>query len=349
MSKKKRSLQKIKHDAHLFTSCRDLNDLQTRLRFSKNNIVVLGMNPKYYSFEIKKTNGGTRKIEAPTSNLLALQRKLNYYLQSVYYLEQPVSSYGYIISPKAKKSTKNIVKNAEQHLHCQYMLNVDFEDFFHQVKTQDVLNIFSNNPFSFNQKTALQLARICTYNNRLPMGAPTSPVLSNLYTIDLDNQLEQWAFTNKIKYTRFVDDLTFSSHSTKITKIHFEQIKIICEQYHLKLNPYKTKFLNPNDEKIVTGLLLSKTVDIHPDFYKNLNNDLKRLHSIYETSIILNHLDNNKLLKKFKQEVFGQINFIKTVEGNSSTIYKDYLNKYQNALNIAPEVFSKRWINFSYH
>jgi len=345
----KRNIQQIKNDALLFSSCINLNDLQTKLSILKNEIILQGFQKQYYRFTVRKVNGGERTIESPSDSLKLLQRKLNYYLQAVYFLNQSSASYGYIISPKGKKSNKNIVKNAEQHLSCRYMLNVDFKNFFHQITQEDVAAIFTSPLFKFNKQTAQSLSKVCAFKKRLPMGAPTSPIISNLFTITLDQQLNNWAQTNSFTYTRFVDDLTFSSKTKEITPQHFSEIQHIAHANKLVFNTTKTKFLKVEHPKIVTGLLLQETVDIHPDFYKNLEEDLIRLKRIFESSVILKNLEQNTLLKTFKQEVFGQINFIRTVEGINSTIYQSYLNKYKQALTITEEVLSKRWIHFSYH
>jgi len=343
-----RTLDQIRMDAMMVADCKEIGDVQSKMKISGYDLQLYCLHPKYYSFSVLKSNGGTREIETPTAPLKELQRKLNYYLQAYYYQCQPASSYGYIISPKNRKNNKNIVRNAELHLGCSYMMQMDFEDFFHQISTSDVLDIFSTESLSFTKKAAYSLARVCTYNDHLPMGAPTSPVLSNLYTIELDKSLESWAGNNGITYSRFVDDLTFSSKDKEFTSQHCNEIQEICKKNNLVLNLKKTKISGPTDPKIVTGLMLNKTVDIHPEFYINLDKDLKRLKNIYEATLITGHIEDNPLLKKFKQEVQGQINFIGMVEGYGSAEFKDYRNRSHLALEADEELFSMRWTNFSY-
>jgi hypothetical protein len=259
-----------------------------------------------------------------------------------------MDSYGYIISVKAEKNRKNILENAKRHLGAKFMLNVDFEDFFHQFSTQRIYNMLSCLPFRFANRAALILAKLFTYKNRLPMGAPTSPVLSNLASIKLDKQLNQWATENNITYTRFVDDLSFSSKQKPIARVHLEHIKAICDENQLKLNPNKTKFFGESDEKKVTGLILDETVDIDKSFYNGLNQDLKRLKHLAEVNVIINKHREDEVFNKFKQEVKGQINFIGTIEGYDSTIFYQYHKKMQRALDPREEVLSARWTNFNY-
>ena len=345
---RKRNITQLKIDAQIFTSCHNLFDMQNKINISKNDFLMNVLSPKYYNFKVKKANGSYRKIEAPDNSLKQIQAKLNYFLQAVYYFNQTKASFGFIVTPRNKKSTKNIVKNAEKHLGCKNMLKVDFKDFFHQIKSNQVYDIYTGKLFSFDKKTSNYLTKISIYKNRLPMGSPISPVLSNLYSISLDNTLQDWANNHNVIYTRFVDDLTFSSKTNQFNKHHFDEINAICLQHQLKLNTHKTKFYTEKDTKSVTGLILSDTVDIDPNFYKALDKNLQRLKAITEASILMNKLQNNDLLKKTKQIVYGQINFIGTVEGYNSSIYKEYVHKYTVSKNVVIDKLSENWIHFSY-
>lgn len=185
-----RSIEEIRKDAWLFSGCKDIAEMQYRMQIDSNELLLYSLHPKYYRFTVRKPSGGEREIETPIAPLKEIQRRLNHYIQAWYYEHQPDSSYGYIISPKKKKNFKNIVKNAERHLGNDFMMQIDFEDFFHQIKTTDVYGIFNSGYFNFSEKASCTLAKVCTYNNRLPMGAPTSPALSNIYTIGLDREIE---------------------------------------------------------------------------------------------------------------------------------------------------------------
>jgi len=329
-----RSIEEINKDARLFSSCSSLSELQLRLNINTNELKLHSLHPKYYSFTICKPGGGFREIETPVSILKEIQRKLSYYLQAWYYEHQTTSSYGYIICPKKKKSLKNIVGNARLHLGNPYMMQMDFDDFFHHIRIRDVYGIFRSTAFNFSEETSCTLAKVCTYNGRLPMGAPTSPVLSNIYVIELDKKIEKWAAIKSVIFSRFVDDLTFSSKERPFTENDYNEILDITNYFHLQLNPKKVKLLGPFDSKTVTGLTLNETIDIPSEFYKSLDNDLIRLKSVFETTILTGCLDDNPLLKKIKQEIQGEINFIGMVEGFNSPQFKEYNNKYHRSIQV---------------
>lgn len=346
MKSRKITLSQIKNNALKIASCRTLKDVAELTNTSTKNIVLLAFSPQYYHFTVPKKNGKLRHIEAPEQELKRFQRKLNIFLQSVYYLHQSKNAYGYIINPKGKIYKKGVLNNAKQHLGCNYLMNVDFKDFFHQITIEDVKKIFKSNYFNFNTYTSFTLAKICCYKNRLPMGSPASPVLSNLYTISLDHLLHHWAIKKQGIYTRFVDDLAFSSKSNAFSSNDFYEIQKIAAQYHLNFNPKKTKFVGITATKTITGLILKETVDIDDLYYKELNKDIKRLKNIVEVYSITGQSLKNIAIVKFKQEIVGKINFIKTIEGATSQQFNEYLEKFQQALLPKTDLVI-RWQNFS--
>ena len=297
---------------------------------------------------MRKKSGRFREIEAPEDDLKLLQRQFNAYLQCIYYTLQSQAAYGYIIRIRDSKTYKNILENARQHMGCQYMLNADFKDFFHQITVSRISDILQHPPFQLDTEAANILARLFTKNGRLPMGAPTSPVLSNLATIALDKALTHWAANLQIIFTRFVDDLTFSSKTNSLDITHFEAIDKICTEHGFQFNTTKTKFYDEHNTKKVTGLLLNTTIDIDPGFYKALDKNLKRLKNLAEVNLMMNNHHQADLLQGFKQDIDGQVNFIGMIEGYDSPEFRKYRNRIKAALQADEKIFSTRWINTSY-
>lgn len=344
---KKLRIAEVQERANLMTSCEDLQDLKT-LGFDVNQLIFQSLHPQYHIFQIPKKDGSYRQIEAPTHDLKLLQRQFSNWLQCVYYMAQPSGSYGYIIRVKGQPYEKNILGNARRHLGNAHMLHVDFKDFFHQVKRKQIASLFRTYPFQFSNKTAEVLARVFTLNNRLPMGAPSSPVLSNLYSIQLDKELETWASDRQAVFTRFVDDLNFSSNDSPFSMENFRQIEKICKEHGLLLNSDKTRIYGPEDEKSVTGLVLRETVDIEDAFYQELNKDLERLKKTVEVHVIMDKHRHHELIRDYKKEIDGKINFIGMIEGYDSVQFAKYRKKLKAALNPDEESLSVRWMHFNY-
>ncbi len=331
-----------------FCACRTVEQLESLLRLPRHKLMLHAQNPVYYKFKVPKKDGSFREIEAPDPELKRVQRKLNEYLQIIYSRLKPKISFGFIQGVRQEKDPRSIVTNAQQHCGSSYLLNVDVEDFFHQVCQAEVIRIFMHPPFSFNKRMARTLASICTLDGRLPMGAPTSPVLSNFACRPLDQALFEWADENEMNITRFVDDISLSAKKRPIHLGHFSRLNEICDKYSFFLNPDKTKYYGPSDIKLVTGLVVSDRVSIPDEYFSDLETDLERLKSVAEVDIITGRLPGYDMVKKYKQEVMGKINFISIVHGRQNDVYHNYLDKFDMANNPPDGQLSARWMNFNY-
>src|SRR3989338_2322638 len=166
------------------------------------HLYIASASERYVTFQIPKKTSGVREISAPASALKIVQQKLNQVLQSVY--EPKPSVHGFTL-------TKSIVSNAKVHAGRKYVFNIDLKDFFPSINFGRVRGLFIGFPYNRNTAVATVLAQICCFNNQLPQGAPTSPTVSNMICAKLDAQLQQLAKRYKCTYTRYADDITFST------------------------------------------------------------------------------------------------------------------------------------------
>ncbi|MCU0327246.1 MAG: reverse transcriptase family protein, partial [Spirosomaceae bacterium] len=301
-------------------------ELAELLETNSNYIEKTAQKPHYDEFDMPKKSGGTRHIEDPEDNLKEILRTLNDYLQIVYYQNRSASAYGFMIVPAFDKKPRTIRQNALQHLNRRWMLNADFKDFFHQIKYQEIYEIFCCPPFNFNDEVATILAKLTTYKGRLPMGSPTSPVLSNFATRLLDKDLEKLAQKHQWTYTRFADDLTFSADEP-ITMEHFEQVKYICDLYGYVFNENKIKFMMPHEPKIVTGLVVTNKVDIPADYIESLSKEIEKLRIVLEINY-RNGKQATKWLRNYQQQIEGAIEFIRQIETSKSPDYQAIKKQY---------------------
>ena len=108
--------------------------------------------------------------------------------------------------------------------------------------------------------------------NVLPQGAPTSPVITNIICQRLDHILSGVAKRFGLKYSRYADDITFSSmHNLYQAESEFlnELHRIIAEQgFHIKES--KTRLQKDGYRKEVTGLLVNEKLNVQLRYIKQL-------------------------------------------------------------------------------
>jgi RNA-directed DNA polymerase len=121
-------------------------------------------------------------------------------------------------------------------------------DFFDSISADQVLGSFIR--LGSNQNIAALLAKICTLNDRLPQGASTSPIVSNLVCAALDTDLSAFASGQGARYTRYADDLTFSGETPADAKA----IRRIVELHGFKLREDKARTQWRGKSQYVTGL-----------------------------------------------------------------------------------------------
>lgn len=118
-----------------------------------------GNNPVYQIFTIPKKGGGERLIETPAAPLKKCLQNLNDYLQALYYLHKTDAAYGFVAQPDKDPDPRNIVANARKHVGNPYLLNMDMKDFFHQVYTARMREVFGQRPFAFGDDAVHLLAQ----------------------------------------------------------------------------------------------------------------------------------------------------------------------------------------------
>ncbi|MBD2016675.1 RNA-directed DNA polymerase [Microcoleus sp. FACHB-53] len=296
---------------------------------------------RYLTFELKKKSGGVRIVSAPASALKLIQKKLNQVLQCAY---QPKPSvHGFTFS-------KNITTNAKAHTGKRYVLNIDLKDFFPSINFGRVRGMFIAMPYSFSPDIATILAQICCYNNQLPQGAPSSPIVSNMVCAKLDSQLQQLARKLRCTYTRYADDITFSTTVPKFPKelaylidINEQQKLVlgdgllsIIKDNGFQINEKKIRLQSKDEHQEVTGLTVNQFTNVNRNYIRQIR---AMLHAWEKFGLELAEREHRikyyfkqkspyKNIPSFKQVLRGKIEFVGMVRGKEDQIYQKYLNHY---------------------
>jgi len=324
----------------MFIGLKDQNSVADLLEIPVGQLlyVLYSQQNNYKSFTVRKKSGKERLIESPNASLKILQNKVKPLIEEHYRVKKPV--HGFV------GSGKGIISNAEQHKKKLYVLNIDLEDFFHSVNFGRVQGIFRNKPFNMGYKAATVLAQVCTHNGRLPQGASTSPVISNLAAASLDKRLVTLAKKFHLTYTRYADDLTFSSNRV-FPKVLIEKeiqdnglykyrIGSVLEQAILdsgsKVNHSKTRLQHKSQRQEVTGLVVNEGVNVNRKFIRKTRamiNEWRKdlvaaeIRFIKSRYHVADHdIDLEKLNGSiFKRAVYGNLSFIRMVKGEEHSPY----------------------------
>ena len=249
----------------------------------------------YYTFTIPKKSGGTRTIAVPDPELKAKQREL---------LKEMQMAPTFWISKKAHgfARKRSILTNASVHTGKMWILNLDIEDFFPSITRSRLLALYN-----------LDLA---FHNNSLPQGAPTSPFLSNIYMRDFDTTilgLVRQYVSDDIEYTRYADDLTFSSNSYALEKVPlFVRTKL--KTLDLELNNEKTRLAGPGQRQEVTGLNINSGRPTIPKKYR------RKMRAITHRASV-----GWSITEKQKAKLLGMISHISLCHPEEALKYRNIL------------------------
>lgn len=279
----------------------------------------------YQHFSIAKGPNKVRMISAPDKRLKFIQRKLADKLTELYRPRNPV--HGFV----AERSIKT---NALSHLLRRFVVNIDLKDFFPTISQKRVEGMLSS--LGIDTRVAEIIGRICCNNGHLPQGAPSSPMLSNMICFRLDKKLMGIAKEARCIYTRYADDITFSSQQPPTPlfeatlppagrfspHLFAPKLRDVFHQNGFAINPDKAHYADRHSRRIVTGLKVNELLNVDRRYVRNIR---AALHSIEKVGI-------EDAEKKFHEKhggcsslaahLQGKISFLTHVKGQSDPVVR---------------------------
>lgn len=291
---------------------------------------------RYRTFYIRKKNGSLREINAPSYQLKFILNALNIAFAAVFVPDDVAMGFS---------SGKSVVDNAKVHIGHNYVFNIDLKDFFPSIPQARVWKRIQLPPFNLPKDVANVVAGICcSYNkelgrNVLPQGAPTSPLLTNAICCNLDRRLKGVAKRFGVHYTRYADDMTFSSmHNVYHEDGEFrkEVLRIIGDQ-GFTLNDKKTRLLRNGERQEVTGLIVNTKANVTRKYIREIRWILHNWETFgYAKSYALfypRYKSEKGYIKKgepvMENVVGGKLNYLKMVKGANNPTYKKLQNRYE--------------------
>lgn len=294
---------------------------------------------RYKQFRIRKKSGGIRQISAPkTRSFKLLLRYVNKMLAAVY----TPSDYAMGFTER-----RSVVTNADVHKGQNYVFNVDLKDFFPSIDQARVWKRLQLEPFCFDRSIANILAGLCAMKQKmddgsvrfvLPQGAPTSPIITNMICDTLDRRLAGLAKRFGLRYSRYADDITFSSmHNVYQEAGDFrKELKRIIEGQGFSMNEAKTRLQKLGSRQEVTGVIISRKLNVTQEYVREIRNILYIWDRYgYDAAF-------NKFVPKYRKEkspvkrriwdmvnvLNGRLMYLKMVKGENDSVYVRLKTKF---------------------
>lgn len=298
---------------------------------------------RYRQFKIKKKSGGFRQITAPkTQSFMMMLSAVNEMLKSIYTPSDYAMGFA---------DGKSVVTNAELHKGQNYVYNIDLKDFFPSIEQARVWKRLQLAPFYFPVRIASLVSGLCamreTHKNEdgvlnykfvLPQGAPTSPIITNMICDKLDRRLAGLAKRFGLHFSRYADDITFSSmHNVYQNNSPFrKELERIIKDQRFTINEAKTRLQKKGSRQEVTGIIVSDKLNVTRKYVQDVRNVL------YMWDRYGYNVAYGKFFPKYKADkghvkkgnpdlinvIEGKLLYLKMVKGGEDSIYQRLYEKY---------------------
>ena len=261
---------------------------------------------RYKVYQIpKRAPGQFRTIAQPAKEVKVLQSWVMKHVLSRFYVHRAATAY---------RRDRSILHNAQPHARGRFLLKMDFKDFFPSLKAHDFRVLLKRRRAKLAAEEIGALCSILFWSPKgasrqelcLSIGAPTSPMLSNILMVDFDRYISRFCRDRKISYTRYADDLSFSSECSEVLAEAEMAVIDFCARSKspaLAVNEAKTVRLTKRDSRRVTGLVLTN------DDKVSLGRETKRQIRAQMHHFVSGRLKDDEILK-----LRGMLAYVNSVE-----------------------------------
>ena len=263
----------------------------------------------YKIYKIKKRNGKYRTIYEPNSILKQIQKRILVNILN----NKSISKYA-----KAYHKGIQLKDNAIPHINKEMILKLDIKDFFENISFLDIYN--SCFPIEYFPKSVgMILTYLCTYDNHLTQGSPTSAYISNLVMKEFDEELGNWCNLRNISYTRYSDDMTFSgafNPSELITKVRKMLYKL-----GLELNNDKIHIVYKSSSQNVAGIVVNEKMQVNVKYRNKIRQEIYYIKK-FGLSSHLKKCDINIDSKRYLNILYGRVLYVLQINENDKEFIK---------------------------
>ena len=292
----------------------------------------------YHQFNIAKGSGKPRLISAPDRRLKILQRKLAPLLDQLYQVRNPV--HGFV-------PARSVKTNAAAHGRRRFVITLDLQDFFPTITENRIRGLLRS--LEVDRRVAEIIGRLCCVNNHLPQGAPTSPVLSNMICYRLDTVLLQVAKSARAIYTRYADDITFSSHQPP--SLLFDgalpvagrfppnalapAVKDAVVDNGFTIQPEKAHYADRNSRRIVTGVKINAGLNVDRRYVRQIRAILHSIETLGLRDAQAKYTDSGGK-GGLATHLRGKISYLGHLKGQTDPVVRSLAQRYNKNYSARP-------------
>ena len=234
--------------------------MDTGVGVEEIRVIVRSASHRYKTYTIRKRAGGRREISQPTPAVKFIQKWLCRNVFSLFPIHDAAQAY---------KEGANIGANARIHVKQNYLLKIDFENFFPSIKGNDVRSFVNRSRETFkpalNEEDVEVIVRTVCKDGALTIGAPSSPLISNVLMYDFDRELSHACQRRQVRYSRYADDIVLSTDKPGELAQLLNVIASLLKKPGrplLTINPNKTVFTSRKHLRRITGLVLTSEREV---------------------------------------------------------------------------------------
>ncbi len=303
----------------------ELKALQNQAKFILEDVLKLTPHNAAHAYVRKRDNVSNAEQHRFSKHVVNIDLKDFFPSINKHFIARELSRFNHLNIAQVDDA---IIKNEEKFLEYHRSFNINEENY-------DNVNMV----YDFTTQLIEAISDLATYQDSLPQGSPLSPTISNLVMFAFDHHIQQRLIKNTKKfsdttviYTRYADDLTFSS----ISPIRLDELKSTVEHMLKKyttagliINENKIKYLKTTNRCFVTGVKLNK--DKKATYGHEKKAELKR--ELFHLFMLFK--EGNKDVKQ-AQETLGRLAYLQRIE---PAYAKNMINKYARKFEIKPKDF----------
>jgi S1-C subfamily serine protease len=292
----------------------------------------------YSEFVVGKGLGKSRIITAPDHRLKFIQHMLLPLLSQLYRRRSPV--HGFVPG-------RSVKTNAEAHGKRRYVVNLDLKDFFPSITEKRVIGLLRS--LGVDKRVSEVVARLCCNMGRLPQGAPTSPVISNMICYRLDTDLLEVAKAGRAIYTRYADDITFSSYQPPAPLFEAglpsvgrftpdllaQRLRGAVAGNGFVIHPEKAHYADRNSRRMVTGVKINAGLNVDRRYIRHIR---AMIHSVETLGLsgAEERYSSGGGKGSLSAHIRGKISYVAHLKGPADPVIRSIAKRYNRSFGEKP-------------